>query len=123
MSTYITASRAKYEVNDSKLERAEEWLRSRGYDNVSSASYRENTSILYANCDDDFFGGSTAWGWDEEVTEFMREFCLPTSYATFRIDEEYEWTMAQVDECGNVKWHNVEWVNPFEEECDRLEQV
>jgi len=130
MSTYITATRCKYEINDLKLERAEKWLVDNNIvsdaSEISSAAYRSGgfcdhgTSIVSGTMEG-LFGGEVPYSWDEEVSEFMREFCLPGSYATFRLDDDYEWVMAQVDSLGNVVWHSVGWDNPWEKECDALE--
>jgi len=122
MSTYITATRCKYEVRDADLEMAEKWLAARFCGDMASASCKEDTSLVYG-IEEGLFGGDVTYSWDQDVNDFMREFCLPGSYATFRGDEEYEWYMVQKHGDGNIEWKVIGWDNPFEEECDRLEEA
>ena len=121
MSTYITQSQTKFEVSNRKLDAAYEWLKKNTHDEWSSASYRDYTCIFYP--EEDGFGGSTAYGWQEMVEEFMEEFCLPKSYATFREDEEFAYSMAYLNDMGQVEWDSVPWDNPFIKRCEELEEA
>lgn len=120
MSTYITESRSKYEVADCKLGEAVKWLVGNRCDDVRTAAYRSNTSIVTSG--EEMFGGEVAYSWHEEVTEFMERFCLPGSYATFRDDEGFYWYMAELMDDGSVEWAEEPIENPFEKRCDELEK-
>ena len=54
------------------------------------------------------------------MSQFLNEYCLPNSYATFR-DDEGTWFMAHVDDEGEVIWDVMGVENPFKDKCERME--
>lgn len=122
MSTYVTASRSKYVVNDERLDEAVKFLSM--FDDIKndihSASYGKNTSIVYPECGN-LFGGYVSNSWADDVEEFIMDFCEPESYATFRCEDFWSWVIVYKDENGNMVVEERENENPFESLCDEFD--
>lgn len=118
---YIAQEQCKYEVPNDMLDEAVKWLEGHpGWQGgVRHAAYRENTSIIYP--DEDGFGGYVRGAWSQSVNKFMKRFCLPRSYATFREDDEFQYSMVVKKDDGTVEWDSEDFANPFLARCEELE--
>lgn len=120
MSVYIIDAGSRYIVREEKLGRAYAWLMDRR-EEAHARPVADGFAEIFSADGEGFFCGSTCYGFQEEVIEFVSEFCEPWSYASFRDDDDFEFGIVWKDGDGEV---NEEWetiCNPFNERMEEMD--
>lgn len=122
MSTRIMADRCKYVLNAADAKKAVSYLK-RTYgakETVRTLDCGNGTKMVYP-ASAGIFDGEVDNCWCDDVEEFILDWCMPESYATFRCDDLFSWVIIYKDENGNIVIEERDMENPFDELCDNLE--
>lgn len=99
MTMYAADAGSRYIVRDPKLKEAYAWLEHEG-EFAHVTGHLDGCTWLSADGTEDMFCGEVAYSVGDLITEFMRLFCEPGSYACHYVDDFDEYGLYWVDGDG-----------------------